>query len=71
MAPAVPRARPSADRAKVLRQRRRRRRLLISVTAFTAFCTFFVGLGYVYVQRKLDQITRLKLPALADDAGGR
>ena len=59
----------SGERAKVLRQRRRRRRLLIAFTGLTAFCTFFVGLGYVYVQRKLDQITRLRLPALADDTG--
>ena len=59
----------SPERAKVLRQRRRRRRLLITFTGFTAFCTFFVGLGYVYVQRKLDQITRLNLPALAGDSG--
>ena len=66
----APARRPvSAERAKVLRQRRRRRRLLIAVTAFTAFCTFFVGVGYVYVQRKLDQIARLKLPALGDDDG--
>ncbi len=70
-APVPPARRPpvSPDRSKVLRQRRRRRRLLIAFTAFTAFCTFFVGLGYVYVQRKLDQITRLELPALADDSG--
>ncbi|HEV2760418.1 MAG TPA: LCP family protein [Acidimicrobiales bacterium] len=59
----------SPDRAKVLRQRRRRRRFLIAFTAFTAFCTFSVGLGYVYVQRKLDQIERLKLPALGADDG--
>ena len=59
----------SPERAKVLRQRRRRRRLMIAFTGFTAFCTFFVGLGFVYVQRKLDQITRLDLPALADDSG--
>ena len=63
------RRRVSPERAKVLRQRRRRRRLLIGFTAFTAFCTFFVGLGYVYVQRKLDQIERLKLPALGADGG--
>ena len=67
--PAVRRRPVSRERAKVLRQRRRRRRLLISFTGFTAFCTFFVGLGYVYVQRKLDQITRLNLPALAGDSG--
>jgi LCP family protein required for cell wall assembly len=67
-APAVGRA-VSRDRAKVLRQRRRRRRLLIAFTGFTAFCTFFVGLGYVYVQRRLAQITRLDLPALAQDSG--
>ena len=48
----------------------RRRRLLIFLTAFTAFCTFLVGIGYVYVQRKLDQIERVKLPALADDSAG-
>ena len=59
----------SPDRAKVLRQRRRRRRLLMAFTGFTAFCTFFVGIGYVYVQRRLGQITRLELPALADDTG--
>ena len=59
----------SKDRARVLRQRRRRRRVLIGITGFTAFCTFFVGLGYVYVQRKLDQITRLNLPALGADLG--
>jgi LCP family protein required for cell wall assembly len=64
------RAPHSAERAKVLRQRRRRRRLLIAFTALTAFCTFWVGVGYVYVQRKLDQITRLRLPALGDDAPG-
>lgn len=70
--PAVQVARRSVseDRAKVLRQRRRRRRLLIGFTAFTAVCTFSVGVGFVYVQRKLDQITRLELPALADDADG-
>lgn len=68
-APAARRPPVSPDRAKVLRQRRRRRRLLIAFTGFTAFCTFFVGLGYVYVQRKLDQITRLELPALAGDTG--
>ncbi len=72
---AVPATRPktrtrvSPERAKVLRQRRRRRRLLIAFTGFTAFCTFFVGLGYVYVQWKLDQIERLKLPALGTDGG--
>lgn len=59
----------SAERAKVLRQRRRRRRILIVFTGFTAFCTFFVGLGYVYVQRKLAQINRVDLPALGDDDG--
>ena len=64
-----PRARVSPERAKVLRQRRRRRRLLITLTAFTAFCTFSVGLGYVYVQRKLGAITRLQLPALGEDRG--
>ncbi len=63
------RARVSPERAKVLRQRRRRRRLLIAFTAFTAFCTFAVGLGYAYVQRKLDAIERLKLPALGEDRG--
>ena len=63
------RARVPADRAKVLRQRRRRRRLLIAFTAFTAFCTFTVGLGYAYVQRKLDAIERLELPALGEDRG--
>ncbi|MGI8984869.1 MAG: LCP family protein, partial [Acidimicrobiales bacterium] len=69
--PAGPVVRPvSPDRAKVLRQRRRRRRLLIAFTGFTAFCTFSVGMGYVYVQRKLDQITRLELPALAGDVAG-
>ena len=71
-APTPARRRPpvSPERAKVLRQRRRRRRLLITFTGFTAFCTFFVGLGYVYVQRKLDQITRLKLSALGGDVAG-
>jgi LCP family protein required for cell wall assembly len=59
----------SPERAKVLRQRRRRRRLLIAFTGFTAFCTFSVGMGYVYVQRKLGQITRVELPALADGTG--
>ncbi|HUR23775.1 MAG TPA: LCP family protein [Acidimicrobiales bacterium] len=68
-APAAPRASVSRERAMVLRQRRRRRRLLIAFTGFTAFCTFFVGLGYAYVQRKLGQITRLELPALAEDSG--
>jgi LCP family protein required for cell wall assembly len=68
--PPVRRGPAGAQRQRVLRQRRRRRRLLIAVTAFTAFCTFFVGLGYVYVQRKLDQIARIQLPALADDAPG-
>lgn len=64
-----PRPRMSPERAKVLRQRRRRRRLLITFTAFTAFCTFSAGLGYVYVQRKLDAIARLELPALGEDRG--
>ena len=64
-----PRTRVSPERAKVLRQRRRRRRLLITLTAFTAFCTFSVGLGYVYVQRKLDAIARLELPTLGEDRG--
>jgi len=64
------RAEAAAARVKVLRQRRRRRRLLIAFTGFTAFCIFFVGLGYVYVQRKLDQINRLELPALSDDLRG-
>jgi LCP family protein required for cell wall assembly len=68
--PAAARPAPRPERERVLRQRRRRRRTLIVLTAFTAFCTFFVGLGYVYVQRKLDQIARVKLPALADDAPG-
>lgn len=69
--PAKRASRPAApDRAKVLRQRRRRRRLLIAFTGLTAFCTFSVGIGYVYVQRKLDQITRLELPALAEDVAG-
>ena len=68
-APAIRRPPVPPDRAKVQRQRRRRRRLLIAFTGFTAFCTFFVGLGYVYVQRKLDQITRLDLPALAQGSG--
>ena len=68
-APAGRRPPASHERAKVLRQRRRRRRLLIAFTGFTAFCTFFVGLGYVYVQRRLAQITRLDLPALAQDSG--
>jgi LCP family protein required for cell wall assembly len=63
------RPRVPPDRAKVLRQRRRRRRLLIAFTAFTAFCTFSVGLGYAYVQRRLDAIERLKLPALGEDRG--
>lgn len=67
--PAIRRPPGSPDRAKVQRQRRRRRRLLVAFTGFTAFCTFFVGLGYVYVQRKLDQIARLELPALAQDSG--
>ncbi len=57
-------------RAKVLRQRRRRRRLIVGVTAFTAFCTLLVGLGSVYVQRKLAHITRVELPALAEDEPG-
>ena len=60
---------PPPARAKVLRQRRRRRRLLIAVTAVTAFCTFVVGVGYVYVQRKLGQIKRIDLPALSGDTG--
>ena len=64
-----PPARVSPERAKVLRQRRRRRRLLIAFTAFTAFCTFWVGLGYVYVQRRLAQINRVNLPALGADSG--
>ena len=66
----VRRPRPVSEaRAKVLRQRRRRRRLLIAFTAFTAFCTFSVGLGYVYVQRRLGQISRVSLPALGVDSG--
>lgn len=73
-APAGARARRavpvSAARAKVLRQRRRRRRLLMAFTGFTAMCTFLVGMGYVYVQRKLGQINRLDLPALAEDSPG-
>ena len=64
-----PPPRVSPERAKVLRQRRRRRRLLIAFTAFTAFCTFWVGLGYVYVQRRLAQINRVNLPALGADSG--
>jgi LCP family protein required for cell wall assembly len=60
---------PAPERAKVMRQRRRRRRLLITITAFTAFCTFWVGVGYVYVQRRLAQINRVNLPALGDDTG--
>ena len=64
-------ARPvSPARAKVLRQRRRRRRLLIAFTGFTALCTFLVGIGYVYVQRKLDQINRLSIPSLGQDSDG-
>ncbi|HEX3620733.1 MAG TPA: LCP family protein [Acidimicrobiales bacterium] len=63
--PAVP-----AARAKVLRQRRRRRRILIGVTAFTAFCTFLVGVGAVYVQSRLGQIKRVLVPNLAEDAPG-
>jgi polyisoprenyl-teichoic acid--peptidoglycan teichoic acid transferase len=59
----------SAERAKVLRQRRRPPRLLIAFTAFTAFCTFWVGMGYVYVQRRLAQINRVDLPALGADSG--
>jgi len=68
---AVPTARDaSAERAKLRRQRQRRRRILVLFTAFTAFCTFWVGIGYVYVQRQLNQIKRLELPALGDDARG-
>ena len=62
--------RMSAARATVLRQRRRRRRALIAFTAFTAFCTFTAGVGYVYVQRRLDQIKRVELRALAGDTAG-
>jgi polyisoprenyl-teichoic acid--peptidoglycan teichoic acid transferase len=69
-APARRAAPVSAARAKVLRQRRRRRRLLMAFTGFTAMCTFLVGVGYVYVQRKLGQINRLDLPALAEDTPG-
>ena len=68
---ALPRAAvPSPDRAKLRRQRRRRRRLLIVFTGFTALCTFVVGVGFVYVQRKLDQIKRLELPSLSGDTPG-
>jgi LCP family protein required for cell wall assembly len=63
-----PRPRVSPARAKVLRQRRRRRGLIVLFTAFTAFCTFLTGVGYVYVQYKLDQIRRVELPALAGDS---
>jgi LCP family protein required for cell wall assembly len=60
----------SPERAKVLRQRRRRRRLLMVFTGFTAMCTFLIGVGFVYVQYRLDQINRLDLPALGEDVEG-
>ncbi|HJV08464.1 MAG TPA: LCP family protein [Acidimicrobiales bacterium] len=65
----LPPARVSPKRAKVLRQRRRRRRLMIVFTALTAFCTFWIGLGFAYVQHRLGQINRVDLPALAEDTG--
>jgi len=54
----------------VLRQRRRRRRRFIACTFLTTVATFVVGVGYVYVQGRLDQIKRLELAGLAQDAPG-
>jgi len=60
----------SEARAKVLRQRRRRRRLLIAFTAFTATCTFLVGIAEVYLQTRLGRIRRVTVPNLFGDTPG-
>jgi LCP family protein required for cell wall assembly len=44
--------------------------VIIVVTAFTAFCTFLVGIGAVYVESRLGQIKRVNVPTLADDTPG-
>jgi LCP family protein required for cell wall assembly len=61
---------PSPERLKVLHKRRRRRRTLIACTFLTTVCTFVAGVGYVYVQSRLDQIKRLDLASLTGDAPG-
>ncbi len=42
----------------------------MTFTGFTAVCTLLVGVGYAYVQHKLDQIRRLDIAALGADAPG-
>jgi len=67
--PMGPRPTPP-ERLKVLRQRRRRRRTLIAGTFLTTVCTFVTGVGYLYVQSRLDQIQRISLGNLtAEDSG--
>lgn len=61
---------PSPARLKVLRQRRRRRRAVIACTFLTTVCTFVAGVGYVYLQSRLDRIKRLDLPSLAPEGPG-
>ena len=62
--------RQSPARLKVLRQRRRRRRSFIACTFLTTVATFVVGVGYVYVQGRLERIKRLELGSLTPDAPG-
>ncbi|MDQ6725350.1 MAG: LCP family protein, partial [Actinomycetota bacterium] len=61
---------PSPARLKVIRKRRRRRRTLIACTFLTTVCTFVTGVGYVYLQGRLDRIKRLDLAGLAGDTPG-
>lgn len=70
--PAGP-TRPAAKvpRPVLIKQRQRRRRFLIGFTLFTAVCVFLTGTAYVYIQYRVGQIERVRVPGLVEDGEGQ
>jgi len=66
-----PRPAAKVPRPVLIKQRQRRRRFLIGFTFFTAVCVFLTGTAYVYVQYRVGQIERVRVPGLVEDAEGQ
>jgi polyisoprenyl-teichoic acid--peptidoglycan teichoic acid transferase len=54
-----------------LRQPPWRRRLRTGLVVFVALCVLLVGFSYLYFRHQLGQLTRLKIPGLAQDDPGK
>ena len=66
-----PRPAAKVPRPVLIKQRQRRRRFLIGFTLFTAVSVFLTGTAYVYIQYRIGQIERLRVPGLVEDGDGQ